>query len=174
MIDLAHLIFWLENDKDTARVSFMMKDIDAYIAVPLHNIKTSDNETCTDSYKVVKCNGSKCPLCKAGYTTRRRLFVPLYNHKTHTIQFWPRPEASYATFENMYSRYKDIRSYIFEIKRHGKKFDPNTSYEINVIGRRSYEEYSIPDIHYLLYEIMTDEEMNKYLSEVQYECEQSS
>ena len=125
--------FHLDDDKASARVRFMVPIVDAYIsdyAYAVHRVEPSED----NPYYYALCTVNDCKYCKAGSRTLTRIFIPLYNYETEQIEIWDRPKIMAGlTLGPLYDNYSSMPSKMFKITRHGKKFDPSTSYEVTFV-----------------------------------------
>lgn len=156
MIDIAHPAFFLSKNNETARVRFLSPIEIKPIKVHLGKLPMDTDET---RYRVVKCCGEDCPLCRAEFTPHERIYIPLYNYETKTIQFWDRSAKTARVVKDLYNKYNDIPSFIFEIKRHGDLGDRNTSYEITAVDRTSYEYDETPNPDNFMYSVIPAEKL---------------
>ena len=62
-----------------------------------------------------------------------KLFIPVYDVDSGQIKIWERGKKFFGKMAGLCSRYaskEDLVSHIFEVERHGKKGDTQTTYEI--------------------------------------------
>ena len=130
--------FSLKGDGDVARVRFMynsMEDVNGYA---VHQVEVDGKRrfvNCLRSYNEPK---DKCPLCAAGNFQRAKLYIPLFVYddkgKNGEVQLWERGKNFFAKISSVCARYASgdtpLVSNVFEIERHGKPNDTNTTYEI--------------------------------------------
>lgn len=161
MIDIANPAFILSKNNETARVRFLSATESEPVQVHLGKVPTNTDET---KYQVVKCCGEGCPLCSAEFNAHERIYIPLYNYETKTIQFWDRSIRTASVVKELYKKYNDIPSFIFEIKRHGDLYDRNTSYEITAVNRTSYEYSETPHPDNLMYAVIPAEQLLDMIS----------
>ena len=126
--------FQLKNDKETARVRFMLDDIEDlndFIYVT-HTAETKDSQygvdvNCLREYDEPVDN---CPFCAAGMKTNTKIFVPIWNEDEEKVQIWSRGKTIISKLQGLMKRYEDFPSHIFEIERNGKPKSTKTTYEI--------------------------------------------
>lgn len=125
--------FKLEDDGSKAEVRFMYNDIDDVTGTAVHTVDVEGAKWGRDVNCLRAYNESldECPLCKAGYNAKVKLFVPLYNVTEDEVQIWTRPKSYGSILSNLISRYTKKGNFvnnIFEIERNGKKGDKQTTY----------------------------------------------
>lgn len=127
--------FTLENDGDSAEVTFLYDDPDGgdidYFLV--HEVEIGGKR------RYVNCNAldddgehlhpENCPLCENGYPRIEKLFLQLYNHGSQKVETWDRGRTYVPKITTYINRYKKLVTQPFELIRNGKKGDTNTSYE---------------------------------------------
>ena len=126
--------FKLENDGDSAMVRFMYNSIDDVEGTAVHTIPVEGSQWGRD----VNCLRSynepidECPLCKAGYNVKAKLFVPLYNIDDDEVQIWTRSKSYGSKLSGLISRGtkkgNNFVNNVFSIERSGKKGDKQTTY----------------------------------------------
>lgn len=126
--------FQLQNDGDTARVRFMYRNINDVEGLAVHEIKIGDKRRYVNCVREYTDPIDKCPLCKANYKVIAKLFVPIYNEETGEVLIWERGKKFFSKITDLCGRYDNLVSQVFEIVRHGKPKDTQTTYEIWPIG----------------------------------------
>lgn len=63
------------------------------------------------------------------------IHIPIYNEELQCDQIWSRTIFSYNQLRKIYEQYDNVPSYIFEIIRHGNKFDLHTYYTCIAVGK---------------------------------------
>lgn len=129
--------FQLKNDGDIARVRIMYDGIEDVEGYAVHEVKVGiDDRSHKPIMKYVNCLRDYkdpvdvCPLCREGYHTVAKLFIPLYNLDENKVQLWERGKTFFKIISSKCSRYPHLVGYTFEIERHGAKGDQATRYEI--------------------------------------------
>lgn len=122
--------FNLKDDHDTAVVRFMYNDIDDVDIDVVHEIEVdgkSRNVNCLRSYDDPI---DDCPLCKAGYRQKLKMFVPVFNVDAGEVQMWQRGKTFATQLSGLCNRYKPLVGTLIEIERQGKKGDQQTRYQM--------------------------------------------
>ena len=128
--------FQLKEDGDSARVRFMYNTIEDIEGLAVHQIELGDKKRYVNCVRAYNDPIDKCPLCKANYKVIAKMFVLLYNVDTDEVLIWERGKKFFQQISSLCSRYPDrLCSQVFEIVRHGKKGDTQTSYEIWPVGQ---------------------------------------
>jgi len=143
--------FRLKNDKDTAKVRFMYNDIDDVQGVVVHSVPVEGSQYDRDVNCLRAYNEplDECPLCKAGYKTRVKIYVPLYNVDADEVQIWTRSKSYGAKLSGLCSRYAkkgNLVNNIFEIERNGAKNDKQTTYNEYLDDTDDTELEDLPEI----------------------------
>jgi hypothetical protein len=151
--------FTLKDDKETAKVRFLLKDEDDLEIYSVHKM---------EGMKQIDCLGKNCPLCKSGDRPKLRIYIPLSVEGEAKV--WERGSNYIAKIEALFRRYgtkNDLFKQEFEIERNGKKGDKETTYEIFPIdkdNKLSFED--LPNSVSVLGKIVAEmdiNEMNEYL-----------
>ena len=127
--------FSLKNDKDVARVQFMMNtmaDLDVYAC---HKVKVGDRERYVDCLRTYDEPIDNCPFCAAGLPVKPVRYVMMYQHDDNKVKIWERGRTFITKLQSMCNRYNPLSDYVFEIERHGKPGDMSTKYEIFPMDR---------------------------------------
>ena len=167
--------FKLENDKDVARVRFMIDGEEGLddITFAVHKLKIDGK------YKTVNCLREynepvdKCPFCQEYANVNLKFFVPLYNIDADEVQIWERGRTFAAQLSSNISRYGTgkkgpLVSHIFEIERNGKANDMKTTYGIFEVEQDDTRLEDLPEVPEILGRYVMDksfDDMNYYLDE---------
>lgn len=127
--------FSLKNDKDVARVQFMMDNLDDLDVFACHKVKIGDKERYVDCLRTYDEPIDKCPLCAAGIPVKPVRFVIMYQHDDSKVKIWERGKNFIAKLQSLCNRYQPLSDYVFEIERNGKAGDMATRYEIFPMDR---------------------------------------
>lgn len=119
--------FHLANDKDSAIVRFLYEgeeDLDWFI---VHRVDVGGKK------RYVQCTEeANCPLCQSGDRPKVRLFVQLVDYSDgEQLKVWDRGKTTISNILGLIDKYADkepLWKRRFEIERHGKKGDTNTTY----------------------------------------------
>ena len=127
--------FSLKNDKDVARVQFMMDNLDDLDVFACHKVKIGDKERYVDCLRTYDEPIDKCPFCAAGIPVKPVRFVLMYQHDDSKVKIWERGKNFIAKLQSLCNRYQPLSEYVFEIERNGKAGDMATRYEIFPMDR---------------------------------------
>lgn len=127
--------FSLKNDKDVARVQFMMSTLDDLDVFACHKVKIGDKERYVDCLRTYDEPIDKCPFCAAGIPVKPVRFVIMYQHDDSKVKIWERGKNFIAKLQSLCNRYQPLSDYVFEIERNGKAGDMATRYEIFPMDR---------------------------------------
>lgn len=127
--------FSLKNDKDVARVQFMMDNLDDLDVFACHKVKIRDKERYVDCLRTYDEPIDKCPFCAAGIPVKPVRFVLMYQHDDSKVKIWERGKNFIAKLQSLCNRYQPLSDYVFEIERNGKAGDRATRYEIFPMDR---------------------------------------
>lgn len=127
--------FSLKNDKDVARVQFMMDNLDDLDVFACHKVKIGDKERYVDCLRTYDEPIDKCPFCAAGIPVKPVRFVIMYQHDDSKVKIWERGKNFIAKLQSLCNRYQPLSDYVFEIERNGKAGDMATRYEIFPMDR---------------------------------------
>lgn len=162
--------FSLKDDGDIARVRFMYNDLNDVTGYAVHEIEVDGNKryvNCLRNYNEPK---SKCPCCANDYMQRAKLYVPLYNVDTKEVQLWERGKKFLGKLQSICTRYarqdSPLVNHVFEIERHGKKGDTQTTYEIYEVGSDGTTLQDLPEVIEPLGNIILDksyDELDSYV-----------
>ena len=122
--------FSLKNDGDVARVRFMYNTIDDVEGMSVHQIELDGKKRYVDCLRDYNEPMSKCPFCADGMRVQAKLFIPVYDVDEDKIKIWERGKKWFNKISGLCSRYPRLVEKEFEIERHGKAGDQQTSYEV--------------------------------------------
>ena len=124
--------FQLKNDKDVACVRFLYNSADDVEGYAIHEVEIDGNRRYVNCLRAYNEPLDNCPFCRANMKVMAKLFVPLYNEDTGTVQVWERGKTFFQQITSICSRYgrNPIVSQTFEIERNGKPKDTKTIYNI--------------------------------------------
>lgn len=157
--------FSLKKNKETAKVRFLINDINDLYGVSCHEVEENGNKFDVECIREWNEPVEKCPLCAAGYEWRAKLFIPLYNETLQKTQVWSRGKTYFEKLSGFCARYNPLVGTPFEIERHGEKGDTNTTYEMYP-GRSDdarIEDYPEAEIEGAAFKVKTFEEMQNFV-----------
>ena len=139
---------WLKlpNDGDTARVRFLLKNIDGLQCEYVHMLAVEGkNKTITLAHECLdKGNGEECPICQAGYQRTVKVYVPLLIN--NEIFIWSRGAMYINEIQTLFMTYEELYKYEFDLIRSGKSGDMGTIYRVNYYPACKQVEWdSLPD-----------------------------
>ena len=142
--------FKLKNDKEVAQVRFMYNGIEDVEGVAVHTVDVPGSQYGRDVNCLRAYNEplDECPLCKAGYKPKVKIFVPLYNLDANEVQIWSRSKSYGSTLSSICSRYAkkgNLVNNVFEIERNGAKGDKQTQYKEYQIDNDDTELEDLPE-----------------------------
>lgn len=122
--------FTLKNDKDTARVRIMYRNMNDAEGLAVHEVEVDGKKRYVNCLREYNDPIDMCPLCKANYKIIAKLFVPLFNEETGEVMVWERGKKFFGKLSSLCGRYDNLVSHVFDIERNGKPKDTATTYEI--------------------------------------------
>lgn len=122
--------FRLANDGDVARVRFMYNSINDVEGMSVHQVEINDKKRYVNCLREYNEPVSKCPFCREHMPVQAKLFVPVYDVEEDRVKIWERGKKFFNKISGLCSRYGKLVEKEFEIERHGKAGDTNTTYEI--------------------------------------------
>lgn len=129
--------FKLTDDGDVARVQFLYKgygDLDVFACHTIQTGETYKNGNPVERY--VDCKRDyddpvdACPFCASGMKVKPVMYVSMYDHNDKKVKIWERGRKFRDKLDAMFNRYPNLSEMVFEIERHGKKGDQQTTYEV--------------------------------------------
>ena len=170
--------FTLVDDGDSAKVQFMIDDVNAVLTYTTHEIPMLSRAGREYQRKVGCLKQHKddpmgvCPFCDEGKKIHVIRYIPMFDIEKKKIVLWERGagfiDNNLASFFNrMKSQGSDIRNLVVEIVRQGKKGDTRTTYAFYPMDRLEpldTSEYEIPDAEGNLILTLSASEMREYLS----------
>lgn len=169
-----HDFFQLKDDGDTALVHILGDDMNDFPGYAVHRVPVGEG------YRYVNCLReagepvSVCPFCARGKSDPEvskviaKVFIPLYNIDTDSVQIWDRGKAFYKKLASYCSHTPNMSKAVTEIERSGKKGDTNTDYNLykNDVDDKFEIANVADDIPEILGDIVLDktaDEMEDYL-----------
>lgn len=158
------------KDKESKRIRFLHQSMDDIPSFTVHSVKVVDING-NDKTKNVDCLRAinepiqKCPLCAIANKTRARIYLSLVDEDTHELLVWERSGSFLNDMEGYFTRYGDLRDYVFDIERKGTGLD--TKYNLYPIGPSPIQDKSvlpaIPDVYGKLVLDKTAEEQQYFI-----------
>ena len=116
--------FQLKNDGDTATVRFLHgSDEDLTLAL-VHEVEIDGKK------KYVECLEEDCPFCTAYGRPKLKLFLFVYDVSDEKVKMWERGPSMVDHILGFIDKYGEFNNRNYEIKRHGKKGDTQTTYQL--------------------------------------------
>lgn len=122
--------FSLKNDRDTAKVRFLYRDVEDVTGYAVHEVSINDKKRYVNCLRDYGEPMDNCPFCKNGKFTQVKYFVPLFNEDSGKTVIWERGKKFGTKLTSLCARYPNLVSHQFEIERNGKAGDTATTYEI--------------------------------------------
>lgn len=141
--------FSLANDGDVARVRFMYNKLEDIEGVAVHEIEVNGKKRYVNCLREYGHPVDDCPLCKKGLYVQAKLFIPVFDVETEQVKVWERGKKFFGRMAAICSRYasKDnLVNHTFEVERHGKKGDTQTTYEMFDVGTDDVELENLPEL----------------------------
>ena len=162
--------FSLKNDGDVARVRFLYNTADDIEGYAVHEVEIDGKKRYVNCIREYNQPVDECPFCKAKKFQVAKLFIPLYNEDEGKVQIWERGKKFFSKISGLCARYNKapIVSQTFDIERHGKQGDTQTTYEIYSTGdidNATLEDYETPEVLGSLILDKSYEDMEFYLSD---------
>ena len=159
--------FSLPNDGDVASVRFMYNKLEDIEGVAVHQIELNGKKRYVNCLREYGHPVDDCPLCKSGSFVQAKLFIPVYDIATEQVKIWERGKKFFGKIAGICSRYaskENLVSHIFEVERHGKKGDTQTTYEIFEVKNDDIALEDLPEVP----EIVGGLVLDKSKDEMQY------
>lgn len=159
--------FSLSNDGDVARVRFMYKGLADIEGYAVHQIEYNGKKRYVNCLREYGHPVDDCPLCKKGMFVNAKLFIPVYDVESGQIKIWERGKKFFSKLSGLCARYAsdtDFVSHQFDVERHGKKGDTQTTYEIFEVKNDGTKLEDLPEVPDVLGGIVLD----KSFEELQY------
>lgn len=170
--------FSLADDGDSARVQFMIDNIDDVLAFSTHEIPMLSQSGKEYQRKVSCLKMHKddpegvCPLCDASTKVKIARFIPMYDLSKNKAVLWERgarfiDNTLGGFFNRMRRDNVDIKNLVVEIVRQGRKGDNQTTYAIYPMERLEPVDISnveIPDPEGSLVAVWTKSDMSNYVN----------
>lgn len=168
--------FSLKDDGDTAKIRFLLNDINDIQGVAVHEVQVGDKKIDVECLRAYNEPIAKCPLCEAQYKQSAKLFIPIYDETSKESKIWTRGRTFFNKLSSLCSRYNPLVATPFEIERVGKKGDTNTTYETYPGQPDSARIEDFPEINPegICFQTKSFEEMQNFLQTGMFELEQAT
>lgn len=157
--------FALKNDGDIAKVRFMYNDMNDVEGYAVHEVEIDGKRRYVNCIRAYNEPKSACPLCASGNFQKAKMFIPLYDVDEEEVKIWERGKNFFQKISGLCSRYANgnhpLVSHIFEIERHGKKGDTQTSYETFETGCDDTRLEDLPEIPDVIGTIVMDKSFDE-------------
>lgn len=152
--------FQLKNDKDTARVRFMYRNMEDVFGMAVHEVEVNGKKRYVNCIREYSDPKNVCPFCAANKTQIAKVFVPLYDVDEQAVKIWERGKKYLGSLSSICSRYasadKPLCSTVFEIERRGAPRDPATTYQEYNIKTDDTTLEDLPEVPEVLGSIVLD------------------
>lgn len=157
--------FNLKDDGDTARIRFLINDLNDVEGVATHEVQVGDKRIDVECLRAYNEPVDKCPLCAAGMKVNAKLFVPVYDIGSKESKIWTRGRTFFNKLSSLCARYNPLVATPFEVERVGKKGDTNTTYETYPMQSDNARIEDFPEINAegTCFQVKTYEELQNYL-----------
>lgn len=159
-----HGFFSLANDGDVAKVRFMYNKLEDIEGVAVHQIELNDKKRYVNCLREYGHPVDDCPLCKKGMFVNAKLFIPVYDIESGQVKIWERGKKFFGKMASLCSRYaskEDLVSHIFEVERHGKKGDTQTTYEIYDVEKDGTTLEDLPELPEIVGGLVLDKDKDE-------------
>lgn len=140
--------FSLANDGDVAKVRFLYNKLEDIEGVAVHQIEVDGKRKYVGCLREYGAPIEDCPFCKAGMFVNAKLFMPVFDIASGQTKTWERGKKFFDKMASLCKRYasKDnLVNHIFEVERHGKPKDTQTTYEIYDVDTDDTEIEDLPE-----------------------------
>lgn len=161
--------FGISEDKGVKSVRFLYNNEDDIEGFSVHKIEVNGKERYVNCLRTYRDPIDACPFCRGQIKLQAKLFIPVYNIDEDQIQIWDRGKKMFEKMSSICSRYakKDnLVQHVFEVERHGKPKDTNTTYEIYEVESDDTQIEDFEDIPKILGGLVLEksaEDMEYYL-----------
>ena len=157
--------FSLKDDGDTAKIRFLINDINDLEGVAVHEVQVGDKTFDVECLRAYNEPIDNCPLCAANYKQNAKLFIPIYDEGSKESKIWTRGRTFFNKLSSLCSRYNPLVATPFEIERVGKKGDTNTTYETYPMQSDNARVEDFPEVKAegTCFQTKTFEELEHYL-----------
>lgn len=157
--------FSLKDDGDTAKIRFLINDINDLEGVAVHEVQIGDKRIDVECLRAYNEPIEHCPLCAANYKQNAKLFVPIYDEDSKESKIWTRGRTFFQKLSSLCSHFNPLVSTLFEIERVGKKGDTSTTYETYNIKTDNARIEDFPEINAegTCFQVKTEQELDYYL-----------
>jgi len=154
----------LKNDGDIAKVRFLHEDDQDLELVLVHKVQIEEKE------KWVECLEENCPFCEAYGRPQLKLFMICIDRADDKIKSWERGPTMVDFMLGFIDKYGHLNNRDYEIKRHGKKGDTKTSYQLFPDPDRDSDEEIAklperPPVYGRFVLQLTEEQMREHIEE---------
>ena len=161
--------FSLSDDGDVAKVRFLYNKLEDVEGLAVHQIELDGKKRYVNCLREYGKPVDDCPFCKAGMFVNAKLFIPIYDIESGQVKTWERGKKFFGKLAGICKRYAskdDLVSHIFEVERHGKKGDTQTTYEIFEVSSDDTALEDLPEAPDVVGKLVLDkskEEMQYFL-----------
>lgn len=166
--------FSLKDDGDTAKIRFLINDINDLEGVAVHEVQVGDRTMDVECLRAYNEPVDKCPLCAANYKQNAKLFIPVYDEGSKESKIWTRGRTFFKKLSSLAARFNPLVSTLFEVERIGKKGDTSTDYQCFNLKTDGSTVTDFPEVNAegTCFQTKTYEELQNYLQTGMFETEQ--
>lgn len=164
--------FSLKDDGDVANVRFMYNGAEDICGYAVHKIELDGKNKYVNCLRQYNEPRDNCPLCKAMYNQKAVLYIPLYDVDAGEVKLWERGKKFFAKVASLCSRYvkgnTPLVAHTFDIERHGKAGDQQTTYEIYETSCDDVRLEDLPEIPEVMGTLVLDKSFEELTHFVDY------
>lgn len=91
--------------RDSARIRILYNSVHDVEGYAVHNVVVNGKKRYVDCLRGAGEDRNKCPLCRAGYFTEVRYFVPVYDEDSGAVLTWDRGKTYGRVLRDLFSKY---------------------------------------------------------------------
>lgn len=158
--------FTIKNDGEVKKIRFMYANSNDVEGLAVHEVNVNGKTRYVNCLRDYNSPIDDCPLCKAGYNQKAKVYVPVYDCYEEKVYIWERGKKFLSKLSSLFSRFPDMVAHEFEIERHGAPKSTDTTYEIYEVSHDNTKLTDLPEIPKVLGGFVLDknaQEMEEYL-----------
>lgn len=166
--------FSLKDDGDTAKIRFLINDINDLEGVAVHEVQVGDKTMDVECLRAYNEPVDNCPLCAANYKQNAKLFIPVYDEGSKESKIWTRGRTFFKKLSSLCARYNPLVGTSIEVERVGKKGETSTDYQFYPGNTDNAKVTDFPEVKAegTCFQTKTYEELQNYVQTGMFETEQ--
>jgi len=166
--------FSLKDDGDTAKIRFLINDINDLEGVAVHEVQVGDKTMDVECLRAYNEPVDNCPLCAANYKQNAKLFIPVYDESSKESKIWTRGRTFFKKLSSLCARYNPLVGTSIEVERVGKKGETSTDYQFYPGNTDNAKVTDFPEVKAegICFQTKTYEELQNYVQTGTFEMEQ--